>query len=235
MTPDEYNEREEDAGRLRWDHVTALTRIAQRELGLLVDGKCGPRTRAALEAQATPARTGSRTPDLTTAAGLMVAYPQIPPLAAAAVEVALSLRGRGEEGANNHGPFIDEIGGRQGYLWCALFVGHCWREAARRAGVEPPAWTFRRPGVAEPGARALALAAAAHGSQSFRAEEALPGDLVLWERSGGHHVGIVWHPAEGALVTVEGNVGRYPARVRDLTHDVHHEPHFRGISRPYCL
>lgn len=34
------------------EHVTELTRIAQERFGLEVDGKCGPKTRAALEASA---------------------------------------------------------------------------------------------------------------------------------------------------------------------------------------
>lgn len=41
-------------------HVSEMTRIAQRAFGLVVDGKCGPATRAALEAQSTPLPTGPR-------------------------------------------------------------------------------------------------------------------------------------------------------------------------------
>lgn len=228
-----YNRGELDAGRLDVLHVTAMTEIAQRELGLAVDGRCGPRTRAALEAQSTPLPTGPR-PDLTTARGLHEAFPDLPHVAAIAVVTALELRGRGEQGGNNEGPFIAEIGGRPGYQWCALFVGHAWRLAHARKGLEPPAWTYRRAGVAEPGALALGHAAGEVGHLFTDPALALPGDLVVWERTGGHHVALVWVPAGGgATATIEGNVGRYPAVVRDLVHDTHNEPHFKFFARPW--
>lgn len=233
MSADDYNAKEIAAGRLKPSHVTELTRIAQGELGLPVDGKCGPRTRAALKAG--EAFTPYATPDLTTAAGLLAAYPETSSTAALAVEVALGLRGQGEEGGNNRGPFIRELGGRDGDLWCALFAGHCWREAHRRSNLEPPAWTFRRPNVAEPGARALVWAAAgAHAAESFKdPTKVLPGDLALWKRDGGHHVALVWHLKPGGVVkTIEGNVGAFPATVRDLAHDVRYEPHFVCFARP---
>lgn len=223
MTPAEFNAEEWQRGRLRFDHVSEMTRIAQRALGLPVDGKCGPATRNALESQ------------LSLSASLAAEFPTASPTAIAAVEVALSLRGRGEEGANNAGPFIRELGGRDGFLWCALLAGHCWREAHRIAGLVPPAWTFRRAGVAEPGAQALVQAAVAASSVRVfvDASKALPGDLALWTRDGGHHVALVWRPLPGGTVaTVEGNVGPFPARVRDLVHDVSHEPHFVGFARP---
>ena len=234
MFANPYNRQEIAAGRLRDAHVTAMTRIAQRELGLPVDGKCGPRTRAALEAQSSPAPTGPRGPDLTSAVGLTQAYPQIPRAAALAVEIALELRGRGEEGGNNLGAFITELGGQQGYLWCALFAGHGWREAHRLLGLAPPTWAYRRAGVAEPGALALGHAAGDAGERFVDPARVLPGDLVVWERSGGHHAAIVWHPApHGVTATVEGNVGRFPAPVRDFLHDTIHEPHFKFFARPW--
>jgi hypothetical protein len=231
-----YNRAEMEAGRLDVLHVTAMTEIAQRELGLAVDGKCGPRTRAALEAQSTPMTTGSHAPNLTTVGGLMAEFPSVDRVAALAAVCALAMRGRGEEGGNNRGSFITEIGGRQGYLWCALFAGHAWRLAHEGAQLPPPAWTYRRAGVAEPGALALGHAAAEVGERFVDPARVLPGDLAVWERSGGHHVAIVWHPEPlGVTRTVEGNVGRYPAPVRDFAHDTLHEPHFKFFARPYRL
>ena len=91
--------------------------------------------------------------------------------------------------------------------------------------------------MAEPGARALVRAIAnwspAGGNQFEDPKLVLPGDLVLWKRDGGHHVGLVWHPnSDGTVATVEGNVDPFPATVRDLVHDVHHEPHFVCFARP---
>ncbi len=240
MNADEYNSDQLESW-YKWGegvaphHVTVMTRIAQREIGLAVDGKCGPRTRAALEAQSMPAPTGPK-PDLTTARGLHAAFPNLPHVAAIAVVAALELRGKGEEGANNHGAWLRSIGSRDGWQWCAVFAGHCWREAHSRKGLEPPAWTYRRAGVVEPGALALGHAAGEVGEMFTDPARALPGDLAVWERTGGHHVAIVWHPAPHNLtVTVEGNVGRFPAVVRDLTHDTAGEPHFKFFARPYRL
>jgi len=236
LDADAFNFKEWTGNRLRVRHLTEMVRIAQRELGLPVDGKCGPKTRAALEAQTSPASTGPRTSRaMTTLAELKALYPQVPDISLAAVEIALALRGRGEEGANNAGSFLTEIGGRQGAEWCALLAGHPFRVAHQLAGLEPPTWTFRTAGVAEPGALRLVQQASAVGGQRFTdPEDALPGDLVLWKRTGGHHVAIVWHPLLGGLVaTVEGNVGRFPALVRDLRHDVSKEPHFVCFARPW--
>jgi hypothetical protein len=54
MTPRDYNAKQMAAGMVTAEHVTELTTIAQRDLGLEVDGKLGPQTRAALERRYTP-------------------------------------------------------------------------------------------------------------------------------------------------------------------------------------
>lgn len=225
MTPDEFNLRALTLTEIKGSHVTALTRIAQAELGLVVDGKCGPKTRAALEAQASPLPTGPRTPQT---------------VGEAVVAFGLTLIDQGEEGANNAGSFIIRIGGQQGMEWCALSAGYAWRETLTRSGKTPgPEW-YRRPGVPEPGAlnllRAVAAAAAASGGPGrfLDPARALPGDLLGWDHGDGHgHVGLVRFVDEDEIVrTLEGNVGRYPAKYRELTHDVRKEPRFWGFVRP---
>jgi hypothetical protein len=37
-------------------------------------------------------------------------------------------------------------------------------------------------------------------------------------------------PTMGSSHTIEGDVGRYPAKVKRLVHDVTKEPHFRGVA-----
>lgn len=219
MTPEQYNQGTLLRGLLRPDHVTAMTRIAQAELGLAVDGMCGPRTRAALEA------TGARPPQL---------------VGEAVVAFAVTLIGQGETTANNRGSFIERIGGQQGMEWCALSAGYAWRETIMRAGRVPGAHWYRRPGVAEPGALNLlrAVAAAGHaagGPSCFKDPgKARPGDLLGWYRGEGHgHVGIVELLDDDLVVgTLEGNVGRYPAKYRRLQRDVHRDPQFWGFARP---
>lgn len=218
MTPDDYNASEWRNHRLNFSHVTAMGRIAQASLGLAVDGRVGPATRAALEAQTAPLSTGPRPPQV---------------IGEAVVAFAVTLIGQGEQGANNSGDFIRRIGGQQGWEWCALSAGYCWRTVLERAGASA-AWTYRRPGVPEPGALALAAAAVAAGGRRFRDSTlALPGDLVVWDRGGGHgHVGLVEREDDGLLGTLEGNVGRYPAKYRRLIRDVRKDGDFWGLVRP---
>lgn len=154
--------------------------------------------------------------------------PSIPQLA---VKVAIKNIGGGETTANNKGLFITAIGGKQGMEWCALFAGHCYRRAYELAGQEPPAWLYRRKGVAEPGALRLWNGMAAHGISTRDADTiCAPGDLVLWRRNGGHHIAIVEYHEDGITHTIEGNVGRFPAKVKRLVHDVTKEPHVKGFA-----
>jgi hypothetical protein len=150
-----------------------------------------------------------------------------------AVKVAIRNLGYGETTANNAGRFIDAIGGAATGIkqpsWCALFAGYDYRESYRELdplGVTPQ-WLFRRAGVPEPGAARLVLAMARVGRRFKDPELARPGDLLLWKRDGGHHVGILEFVDEHLLChTIEGNVGRFPAPVKRLVHDVEREPHF---------
>lgn len=50
MKADEYNKIQINTGRIRDDHVTAMTRIVQKAIGVKVDGFCGPKTLEALDA-----------------------------------------------------------------------------------------------------------------------------------------------------------------------------------------
>lgn len=168
-----------------------------------------------------------------------------------AVERAVANLGYGETEGNNRGRFIEEIGGK--YLseedpdWCALFAGHNYRRAyaiallgkAALAPFDMPrGWLYRsaptigRPdGVPEPGALRLVTALGKVGCHFTDPMLASFGDLVLWKRPGGHHVAIIEFVDDDNLIhTIEGNVGRYPAKVKRLTHDVTKEPHFRRFA-----
>lgn len=141
--------------------------------------------------------------------------------------------GYGEVGKNNVGPFIDAIGGHV-YgepAWCALFAGWCYRKASSITGIALPFNPWRRAGtpeggIPEAGAQTLVSRVQVAGKAYTDPRQARPGDLVLWSREGGHHVGIVTHGGDVITQTVEGNTGSFPSKVRRLTHDVHHEPHF---------
>lgn len=153
-------------------------------------------------------------------------------IASAAARIAVGEIGQGEEGGNNLGPYITKLGGRQGYLWCALFASWGYREEYRTlAPLEVmPSWPFRTPGVPEPGAKALHDALVRVGCGYRDPAKAIPGDLLLWRRDGGGHAAILEFTEHGLCHTVEGNVGAYPSKVRRLVHDVRLEPHFMGFA-----
>lgn len=156
-----------------------------------------------------------------------------------AVAIARKNKGYGETTGNNRGKFITALGGKEGMEWCALYAGHPYRRAFELEGLEVPSWLFRAPGVAEPGALRLCqgLYRWEHGQLIWRPgyalqflDYALPGDLALWRRTGGHHVGILdKKDDDGDWWVLEGNKGRFPARVKPFLHDFAAESHLRGI------
>ncbi len=145
------------------------------------------------------------------------------------VRVARGNLGYGEEEGNNNGRLIRALGGKPGNEWCALFAGYCYRKAYWNLG-HLDAWTAKdgmNP-LTNPiiGAKALVKAAWAAGADRFTdPAQAVFGDLVCWHRRTGPiswkgHIGIVEEVRDGLIHTIEGNVGRFPAKVKRLVHDV---------------
>jgi len=142
------------------------------------------------------------------------------PLGNAVASVARSEIGRGEEIANNQGDDVVRYrAGRKGSgAWCAAFVSWCAEEACRRLDVAMP---FARSG----GAKKLYRNIGKAGSFVTVPEA---GDVVCWHRgkagSWQGHIAIVEKVGDDGIIhTIEGNVGRFPAKVKRLAHDVTHE------------
>lgn len=150
-------------------------------------------------------------------------------LAQEAVRVARSCIGKGEEGGNNCGPWIESIGGKPGAEWCALFVGHAYAQAAADLRMELP---FAR----STGAKAIVRSMGKVGRMFTDPLDARAGDLVAWHRRTGPitwrgHVELVARvDADGIIHTVAGNVGTAPCKVRELVHDVRKERLFSFAS-----
>jgi hypothetical protein len=154
------------------------------------------------------------------------------------VRIARGNLGYGEEDANNDGRLIRTIGGKPGAEWCALFAGYTYRKAWETVFGEPATWCWKPWADAGDyaaqtdlriGAKELIKAAWAAGAERFTDPNlARPGDLVCWHRRTGPiswqgHIGVVelylsQHP--GLIQTIEGNVGRFPSKVKQLVHDV---------------
>ena len=208
MTADDYNEKQIEDQKLTSSMITELVELFQEQAGLTVDGKCGPMTRQAIMAS-------------------WSIPPEVSELSASALTVARSCLGKGEEGGNNSGEFVEMLHQKRfdgndddDGAWCAAFMSHCFERAAELIEQDMP---FLRSG----GAKRLYKNACASGRQIEAGQEnvetsVLPGDLVCWHRgdpsSWTGHIGIVERVEPGVFWTIEGNVGRFPAKVRRFKH-----------------
>ena len=139
--------------------------------------------------------------------------------------------GAGEVGGNNRGPDLDRYRrGGSGGAWCAALISYAYEVVCDRHGMQMPFARSR-------GAKRLFARIAAAGEivplviSGPAADISIPepGDTVAWHRgrSGGRwnwtgHIGIVSRVSVGAgrYWSIEGNVGPYPARVREYRHDL---------------
>lgn len=142
-------------------------------------------------------------------------------IAREAVRVALGEIGKGEEGGNNRGPNVERY--RRGSrvkakrydgdgAWCAAFVSYCFAQGALPDDLPfKPSW----------GAKRLYKNI---GRAGEFAKMPQVGDVACWDRgargSWQGHIGIVVSVDGVEFVTVEGNRGRFPSRVRKYDHDV---------------
>lgn len=131
------------------------------------------------------------------------------PLALKAIEVALSERGRGEQGGNNVGPDITRYR-RSAKLdwssgpWCAVFCCFAFRRASVMMG-----HSGTLPFAVTPGAKKLVRNVAAAGRYITVPEE---GAVICWHRSAlpaiidwRGHVGLILSVDGDSITTVEGN------------------------------
>ena len=199
MSPEEYNQRELDAGRMTAGHIRQLVEHWQGRHSLDADGFFGPLTRATL-GPATGEPSG---------------------LGVAALAVAVASLGLGEEHANNAGAFVAKLHGRTFDEddpddplgnWCASFAWTVISEASADLGVVCP---VKRTG----GAKRLYRRA---GEAGAFVDTPAPGDLVCWHRgdptSWTGHIGIVETFDGETMTTIEGNRGRFPSVVSRFTY-----------------
>jgi len=115
--------------------------------------------------------------------------------------VAQSQIGLGEIGNNNKGVYVRKyLNGQEGLPWCAGFVSYC----LKKAGYNLP-YILRAKDFVKYG-------------KCIKEYEILPNDLVIFSRKGGGHIGIVIELGDFFFASIEGNVGKYPAKVRIVRH-----------------
>ena len=212
---EKYNEDQYEKGLFKDRHVVQLVANWQDDHDLEMDGMCGPNTQASLDA----AFAGER--------------PAASPLGGAALAVAAANIGRGEEGGNNSGPFVEMLHGKEydgdddnDGAWCAAFVSWCFEKACAEMKKVMP---FKRSGVAKVLWRRI-------GEAGSFVDQPEAGDVVCWDRgkrgSWQGHIGFVVKVEDGILHPIEGNVGRYPSKVRRFMHDLERQPRLEGFARP---
>lgn len=160
---------------------------------------------------------------------------EVHPAAEAAVRQAIRELGRGERHRNNGGAVLhryrDYPFGRDADMsrsigeWCAFFVGYCFEEGCRRAGIPMPfkrRFYDDRRGRMMPvgGAKALGQRMLMSEGREVPVDSVRRGDVLVWDRgragSRAGHIGIVEKVDRETrtIHTIEGNVGRFPAKVR---------------------
>lgn len=144
-----------------------------------------------------------------------------------ALQIAKTEIGIGETVANNKGSSLDyyrtDIDGQKGSggAWCAAFVASCFERAALTHGLVKVQSDM--PYKRSHGAQRLYKNI---GKAGTFVTHPSPGDVVCWRRGISPrdwrgHVGIVSHVGiGGAFRSIEGNRGRFPAKVQEFSHNV---------------
>ena len=119
--------------------------------------------------------------------------------------------GNGEQGENNSGRYVSLYLKRKASLpWCAGFVSYILNKSGAQ---------FR-----------YTLRAKEFLSQGVKVIRPLAGDLVIFTRKGGGHVGVVEIIEKKYYISIEGNVGDFPARVKRVKHS-YNEKNFLAFVR----
>ena len=132
------------------------------------------------------------------------------------VKVAQSQIGIGENGGDNRGKIVRKYTKGKEVAWCAGFVSWVIREATQRKYYTLSAKNYW------------------NDFKDNRVSNPRPGDIICFNRgTSGRlgHVGIVETVKGGIITTIEGNVGKYPAKVKRLTYKVNHIPNLLGFVR----
>ena len=131
------------------------------------------------------------------------------------VKIAYSEIGKGETIGDNKGPEVRIYmnGGIEGQPWCAGFVSYVFR----KAGVKLPYIIRSRDFI----------------KYGIKVSVPKPGDvIVFWRRSKSSitgHVGIISKVTADKIYTIEGNSGRFPAKVKEKSYDRHSVPMLLGF------
>lgn len=123
------------------------------------------------------------------------------------VSIAKSEIGHGEEGSDNSGRYVELYTHGRQVAWCAAFVSYVLEKSANN----------RLPYLLS--AKEFFKYAEKH---SMITNNPKPGDLIVFYRGSRNgnlgHIGIISRVSKDEIVSIEGNVGKYPAKVKEVHH-----------------
>jgi uncharacterized protein (TIGR02594 family) len=128
---------------------------------------------------------------------LVVSCNPAPAHAETALQIAQSEIGHGETIANNQGKDIKRYNAN-GLPWCAAFISYC----LKNSGYDLP----------------YLLRAKSYLQAGQVISNPKPGDLIVFSRQGGGHIGIIEKIEDNKITTIEGNVGKFPSKVKRITY-----------------
>lgn len=134
------------------------------------------------------------------------------------VSIAQAEIGKGETTKNNCGKDIRKyLQGGEGISWCAGFV----------------VWVLKQAGVSE--FHSFSARAIFNQSKTKGLFEPKAGDLMVFWRGSKEdwrgHIGIVEKVTETQVFAIEGNVGKFPAKVRRFAYERNNIPKLLGYIR----
>lgn len=211
MSQEDYFADKMEEGLIKPWMLVEMTELWQETHGLESDGYFGPATAA------------SFSPEPPT---------NLHPFALSVLLSAIADLGKGEEGGNNSGEYVEGLLGKtfdgdddNDGSWCAAAVSHWIKEASEDETVSlnfPLSF----------GAKALFQNIRSAGAS---ADVPQAGDIVCWDRgdvgSWQGHIGVVERYDGGILHTIEGNKGSFPSKVRRFRYDLSKQSRLEGFAR----
>lgn len=125
---------------------------------------------------------------------MAVAWGEVTPLS-----IAQSQIGLGEIDSNNKGQYVRQyLNGQEGLPWCAGFISYCFKQAGYNLPYFLRAKSYLKVG------------------QSVSNPQT--GDLIVFSRQGGGHIGIISKVTKDKIFVIEGNRGDFPAKVQEVVY-----------------
>ena len=127
------------------------------------------------------------------------------------VDIARKEIGKGEQFKNNYGKDVFKYTNGKQLPWCAAFVS----------------WTLHKAGKNTP----YTLSAKNYLNIGKRVSKPKPGDLIVFNRKNGGHIGIVESVEQEIITTIQGNTGDYPAKVKRIKYKQNEIPNLIAFVR----